>query len=194
MDRKYCEPADIKVYVKGKGILVCQKSLIAYELHSGKIVARGNEAGRKDSNETAIKVLSPIKQGRITDFNCAYKLLEWCLKQSGYKKGFLKQDIMVCVPEWISEIDKKAYEEVLYQICSHPCISTEPFDKVTHNLAYGDVDIFSKKSTKNYRYIIGICKDEPILYAKEQLMDAIKYAKENGMTQKELMDAINKQQ
>lgn len=70
------EPADIIIHIQGKGIVVKEKSLIAFRKNDDKIVAIGTEAEAAVWRETEnVVVMSPFRQGTIEDYVLAEKLL-----------------------------------------------------------------------------------------------------------------------
>ena len=84
--------ASILVYVKGKGVVLKEPSVVAYDRDTNKIVAIGEEArlmlGRTPGNIVAIR---PLRQGVISDYR-----------------------ISVCVPSQVTEVEKKAVEDATY--------------------------------------------------------------------------------
>ena len=69
------EPADIIIYIRDKGIVLQEKSLVAYEEGSGKIIAVGNEAEGLAEAEKHILVRSPLRRGIVADYFAAAAML-----------------------------------------------------------------------------------------------------------------------
>lgn len=81
-------PADFKVYnVKTKKVIE-EKSLVAYELQTNKIIAIGNEVyhNLENYNPNRIVVSSPFHQGSVDDFTVAEKFMRWVIVQACGKK------------------------------------------------------------------------------------------------------------
>jgi len=84
------EPADIVVYIQGKGIVLKEKSLLAYDTVSKKIIAVGNEVEDIIKNpQKDIKIVSPLRRGIIADYIVAVKLLRFLLIKAWGKKPLI---------------------------------------------------------------------------------------------------------
>lgn len=71
------EPADIEIYLKEKGMVFKEKSLIAFTRSDGKILAVGKEAEEMAGKEIkGIQVISPLRQGMIADYAAAVGMLQ----------------------------------------------------------------------------------------------------------------------
>ena len=108
--------ATVLVYVKGKGVVLNEPSVVAVDKVSGKILAVGEEAqsmlGRTPGNIVAVR---PLRQGVISDFTVTEKMLDHFIKKAVGKKTFRKPKIAVCVPSGVTEVEKKAVEDATYQ-------------------------------------------------------------------------------
>ena len=111
--------ANVFVYVNGKGIVLEEPSVVAIEKRSKKVLAVGSEArrmiGRTPGNIVAIR---PLKDGVISDYNIAEKMLSYYVNKVVDKKGFSRffmPRIMVCVPSGVTEVEKRAVEEATRQ-------------------------------------------------------------------------------
>jgi rod shape-determining protein MreB and related proteins len=108
--------ANTLVYVKGKGIVANEPSVVAVqEEHRGprRILAVGKEAkdmvGRTPGSILAIR---PLKDGVIADFEVAQKMLEYFIKKThNNRKSFVRPRIIVSVPIGITEVEKRAVKE-----------------------------------------------------------------------------------
>ena len=79
----FFEPADIVIYIQGRGIVLKEKSLVAFDNVSGKIAAFGKEAEDMVKNPAEhIKIISPMKRGSIADYMAAVKLFQYLLKKA----------------------------------------------------------------------------------------------------------------
>ena len=69
------EPADIVIYLQDKGIVLKEKSLLAYEKESGKILAVGTEVEKLTERMSEdIVIGSPLRQGMVVDYIVAEKM------------------------------------------------------------------------------------------------------------------------
>ena len=108
--------ASILVYIKGKGVVLTEPSVVAFDRDTNKIKAIGEEArlmlGRTPGNIVAVR---PLRQGVISDFTVTEKMLEHFIRKAVGKKTFRKPKIAVCVPSGVTEVEKKAVEDATYQ-------------------------------------------------------------------------------
>lgn len=109
--------ASILVYVKGKGVVLKEPSVVAYDRDTNKIKAIGEEArlmiGRTPGNIMAVR---PLRQGVISDYNVTEKMLKHFIRKALGKRTFKKPRISVCVPSGVTEVEKKAVEDATYQV------------------------------------------------------------------------------
>lgn len=103
--------ASILVYVKGKGIVLQEPSVVAIDINTDKFLAVGEEArqmlGRTPSNIVAIR---PLKDGVISNYNITERMLKYFIGKA-VGKTFLKPRVIVCVPSGITEVEKRAVVE-----------------------------------------------------------------------------------
>jgi len=104
--------ANTLVYIKGKGIVLREPSVVAINKNTGKVLAVGNEAknmiGRTPGNIVAIR---PMKDGVIADFDVTEKMLRHFIEKVGGKNSFKSPRIVVCFPSGVTEVEKRAIEE-----------------------------------------------------------------------------------
>lgn len=107
---------NILVYVKGKGIVIKEPSVVAYDKDTNKIRAIGEEArqmiGRTPGNIVAIR---PLKQGVISDYTVTEAMLKYFIQKAMGRRAFRKPRISICVPSGITDVEKKAVVEATYQ-------------------------------------------------------------------------------
>ena len=107
--------ASILVYIKGKGVVLKEPSVVAIDRENGKIQAIGEEArlmiGRTPGNIVAVR---PLRQGVISDYTITEKMLKYFIDKSVGKKTFRKPRIAVCIPSGATEVEKKAVEDATY--------------------------------------------------------------------------------
>ena len=106
----------ILVYAKGKGIVLKEPSVVAYDKDADRIRAIGEEArqmiGRTPGNITAIR---PLRQGVISDYLITERMLKYFIQKAMGRRAFRKPRINICIPSGVTEEEKKAVEEATYQ-------------------------------------------------------------------------------
>lgn len=108
--------SSILVYAKGKGIVLKEPSVVAYDKDADRIRAYGEEArqmiGRTPGNISAIR---PIRQGVISDYMITEKMLKYFIQKAMGRKAFRKPRISICVPSGVTQVERRAVEEATYQ-------------------------------------------------------------------------------
>ncbi|KSV60323.1 rod shape-determining protein [Acetivibrio ethanolgignens] len=108
--------ASVLVYIKGKGVVLKEPSVVAFDRDTNKIKAIGEEArlmlGRTPGNIVAVR---PLRQGVISDYTVTEKMLKHFIQKAVGKRGLRKPRISVCVPSGVTEVEKKAVEDATYQ-------------------------------------------------------------------------------
>jgi rod shape-determining protein MreB len=104
--------ANTLVYVKGKGIVINEPSVVAIEKKSGQVLAVGSEAkkmlGRTPGNIVAIR---PMKDGVIADFEIAEKMLKHFITRAHNRNTFVRPRIIICVPSKITQVEQRAVKD-----------------------------------------------------------------------------------
>ncbi len=108
--------ASILVYVKGRGVVLREPSVVAYDKDLEKIVEIGEEArlmlGRTPGNIIAIR---PLRHGVISDYTTTEKMLKYFIRKAVGRNFFGRRPrICVCVPSGVTEVEKRAVEEATY--------------------------------------------------------------------------------
>ncbi len=108
--------ASILVYIKGKGVVLKEPSVVAFDRDTNKIKAIGEEArlmlGRTPGNIVAVR---PLRQGVISDYTVTEKMLKYFIQKAIGKRMLKKPRISVCVPSGVTEVEKKAVEDATLQ-------------------------------------------------------------------------------
>lgn len=103
--------ANTLVFVKGKGIVLREPSVVAINSNTKRPLAVGREAklmiGRTPGNIIAIR---PLKDGVIADFDTAQMMIKSFIEK-GISKGVKRPRIIVCYPSGVTEVEKRAIEE-----------------------------------------------------------------------------------
>ena len=108
--------ASILVYIRGKGVVLKEPSVVAFDRDTNKIKAIGEEArlmlGRTPGNIVAVR---PLRQGVISDYTVTEKMLKYFIQKAIGKRMLKKPRISVCVPSGVTEVEKKAVEDATLQ-------------------------------------------------------------------------------
>jgi len=107
--------ANTLVYVKGKGIVLSEPSVVAVRKNGrsgSKVLAVGREAkmmlGRTPGNIVAIR---PMKDGVIADFEITEAMLRYFIQKAHNRRSFIRPRIIICVPSGITQVEKRAVRE-----------------------------------------------------------------------------------
>jgi rod shape-determining protein MreB len=108
--------ANTLVYVKGKGIVLREPSVVAINNVTKKVLAVGEEAkkmiGRTPGNIVAIR---PLKDGVIADFDVTQTMLKKFIEKITSRSAFTSPRIIVCYPSGVTEVEKRAIDEATKQ-------------------------------------------------------------------------------
>ena len=123
--------ANTLVYVKGKGIVLREPSVVALQTDTKSIVAVGNDAknmiGRTPGNVVALR---PMKDGVIADYETTATMMKYYIKQATKNKGYFsgKPYVMVCVPSGITAVEERAVIDATRQAGARDAYTIEePF-------------------------------------------------------------------
>ena len=107
--------ASILVYIRGKGVVLKEPSVVAFDRDTQKIKAIGEDArlmlGRTPGNIVAVR---PLRQGVISDYTVTEKMLKYFITKALGRRVLKKPRISVCVPSGVTEVEKKAVEDATY--------------------------------------------------------------------------------
>jgi len=108
--------ANVLVYIKGRGIVLQEPSVVAIDKNTNSILAVGEEArrmlGRTPGNIVAIR---PLKEGVISDYDITERMLKYFIQKSVGKPLILKPRISICVPSAVTEVERRAVEDATKQ-------------------------------------------------------------------------------
>jgi rod shape-determining protein MreB len=103
--------ANTLVYVRGRGIVLSEPSVVAIDTATGEVHAVGAEAkqmlGRTPST---INAMRPLKDGVIADFEITESMLRYFIKRANHSR-FTHPRVVVCVPSGVTGVEKRAVEE-----------------------------------------------------------------------------------
>ena len=109
--------ANSLVHLKGKGIVLCEPSVVAIQRDNGNVLAVGEEAkkmiGRTPGNIIAIR---PMKDGVIADFDVTQSMLKYFINKALKNKSiFTKPRVVICVPSGVTTVEERAVKEAAIQ-------------------------------------------------------------------------------
>lgn len=176
--------ANTLVYVKGKGVILREPSVVAIRSDSGTIEAVGNDAknmiGRTPGNIVAIR---PMKDGVIADFDTTATMMKHFIQQALRNRSIFtrKPNVMVCVPSGITAVEKRAVEDATKQAGAKEAYTIEePFAAaIGANLPVWEptgsmiVDIGGGTTEVAIISLGGIVTSESIRVAGDEMDDAI---------------------
>jgi rod shape-determining protein MreB len=106
--------ANTLVYVKGKGVVLNEPSVVAIAEYRGKkhVLAVGNEAknmlGRTPGNISAIR---PLRDGVIADFEMAEEMIKHFIRKVHNRRSFVRPKVIICVPSGSTAVERRAIQE-----------------------------------------------------------------------------------
>ena len=106
--------ANTLVYVKGRGIVLDEPSVVAIATHRGKaqVLAVGDEAklmlGRTPGNIQAIR---PLRDGVIADFDVAEEMIKHFIRKAQNRKSFASPQVIIAVPSGSTAVERRAIQE-----------------------------------------------------------------------------------
>ncbi|MBS43761.1 MAG: rod shape-determining protein [Nocardioides sp.] len=108
--------ANTLVYVRGKGVLLDEPSVVAMHDATGEVIAVGHDAkrmlGRTPEDITALR---PLKDGVIADFEATEQMLRHFIRRVHRRRYLAKPRMVICVPSGITPVEQRAVKEAGYQ-------------------------------------------------------------------------------
>ncbi len=108
--------ASILVYIRGKGVVLKEPSVVAYDRDTDEIKAIGEDArlmlGRTPGNIIAVR---PLRQGVISDYKVTERMMKHFINKAIGRRSWRKPLIAVCVPSGVTEVERKAVEDATLQ-------------------------------------------------------------------------------
>jgi len=101
--------ANTLVYVRGKGIVMREPSVVAVDVKREEVMAVGSEAkemiGRTPGSISAVR---PLKDGVIADFEVTSAMLRYFIKRAIKNHLFSRPRLIVCIPSGVTEVERRA--------------------------------------------------------------------------------------
>ena len=104
------------VYVKGKGIVIREPSVVAVDIRTDEVLAVGNLA-REMIGRTpgSIVALRPLTDGVIADFNITAEMLKHFIRNAVQSNLFARPRVVICIPSGVTEVERRAVENAARQ-------------------------------------------------------------------------------
>ncbi len=120
--------ATVLVYLKGKGIILKEPSVVAINRNNKEVLAVGEEArmmiGRTPGNIVAIR---PLRDGVISDYDITEKMLKHFIRKACGRRRFYTPRVVICVPCEATEVEKRAAKDAAVSAgAKKPCLIEEP--------------------------------------------------------------------
>lgn len=120
--------ANVLIYIKGKGIVIREPSVVAIDNDTNRILAIGEDArrmiGRTPGNIVAIR---PLRDGVIADYDITEQMIRYFISKVSGRRFMFRPRIMICVPSRITTVEKRAVQEAAMQAgASHVQLIEEP--------------------------------------------------------------------
>ena len=120
--------ATVLVYLKGKGIILKEPSVVAINRNTNEVLAVGEEArkmiGRTPGNIVAIR---PLRDGVISDYDMTEKMLKHFIQKACGKRRMSTPRVVICVPCEATEVEKRAVKDAAINAgAKKPCLIEEP--------------------------------------------------------------------
>lgn len=108
--------ANVLVFIKGKGIVLREPSVVAIDRETNTVLAVGEEArrmlGRTPGNIVAIR---PLREGVIADYDVTESMLRYFVHKVCGRRTFFRPRVMVCIPSGVTTVEKRAVLEAVMQ-------------------------------------------------------------------------------
>lgn len=108
--------ANTLIFMKGKGIIIREPSVVAVDTRTNNVKSVGKEAksviGRTPGSITAVR---PLKDGVIADFDITTAMLQKFIQKAINKKTIFKPKIIICIPSGVTAVEKRAVKEATEQ-------------------------------------------------------------------------------
>ena len=104
--------ANTLVYMKGKGIIMREPSVVAMDVKENMVMAVGSEAkemiGRTPGSISAVR---PLKDGVIADFDVTSDMLKYFIRTAVHSTVFSRPRVVICIPSGVTEVERRAVDE-----------------------------------------------------------------------------------
>lgn len=115
------------IYVGGRGIVLSEASVVAFDDDTGEIVAMGEDAKRmREKNPDTLRVVSPLRDGVISDLEVTEQMLRKYIKRI-CKYRIFKPNVIVCTPSGVTTLEKRTLLSAITSSgAGRACVMEEP--------------------------------------------------------------------
>jgi rod shape-determining protein MreB len=107
---------NVLIYIKGKGIVLQEPSVVAISLRDNRIVAVGNDAKEMmERTSENIEVMRPMRDGVIADYVVTEAMLRYFVERAAGRRRFLGHKVMISVPVGVTSVERRAVHEAALQ-------------------------------------------------------------------------------
>ena len=104
--------ATVLAYMKGRGIVLREPSMVAIDTNTRNILAVGDEARRMQGRTPAnVKVVRPLRDGSVQDFDITERMLRYFLHKIVGRRALMRPYAIVCVPSGVTDMEKRSIVE-----------------------------------------------------------------------------------
>ncbi len=108
--------ANTLIYVKGRGVVSSEPSVVAININTREILAIGQEAknmlGRTPANISAVR---PMKDGVIADYDTTEKMIRYFILKVHNRKSLVRPRMVICIPSGVTQVEKRAVKDSAIQ-------------------------------------------------------------------------------
>ncbi len=108
--------ANTLIYVKGRGVVSSEPSVVAINSNTREILAIGQEAknmlGRTPANISAVR---PMKDGVIADYDTTEKMIRYFILKVHNRKSLVRPRMVICIPSGVTQVEKRAVKDSAIQ-------------------------------------------------------------------------------
>jgi rod shape-determining protein MreB len=175
--------ANVLVYVKGKGIVVNEPSVVALANRDNTVVAVGREAQQMMGRVPgSISVIRPMRDGVIADYLITEAMLRYFISKVVGRFNLVKPEVMVCIPAGVTSVEQRAVRDAAEQAGGRRPVHLVPEPlaaaigaRIPINLPSGNmvVDIGGGRTEAAVISMYGIVVSESVRIAGDRLDDAI---------------------
>ena len=100
------------IYMKSKGIVLDEPSVVAIDRETGTVLAVGNAAKEMiGKTPESIMAVNPLKDGVVADYMAAHSMLKYFIKKAYKKTGIIKPKVIINVPVGVTSVERRAVED-----------------------------------------------------------------------------------
>jgi rod shape-determining protein MreB len=104
--------ANTLVYVRGRGIVINEPSVVALDRAKREVLAVGHEAkGMLGKTPDSIQAIRPMKDGVIADFRLAEEMIKYFIREARGRRGVFRPRVAICVPTGITDVERRAVRD-----------------------------------------------------------------------------------